>query len=94
MSAKKKRVVLSTGERLKILDRLHAGESRLTIVNETGIGMRTIERLVASEKTIRHEAESTENLSRKRKRIGRNESLDDVLGQWFSLLQSEIKNKS
>lgn len=68
MSEKKKRIVLLTANKLKIRDRLKNGETRYSIIKEIGIGMRTIERLISNEKTMRNEAETSTDLLRKRKR--------------------------
>ena len=74
MSEKKKQIVLSTADKLKILDRLKNGETRQSIIKELGIGMRTIERLISNEKAIRHEAETLKDLFRKRKRQSKRQS--------------------
>lgn len=50
MSAKKKRVNLTTAEKIIIIDCLKKGKMREASVIETGVGLRTIERWVSSEK--------------------------------------------
>ena len=89
MSEKKKRIFLSTADKLKILDRLKNGETRHSIIKELGIGMRTIERLISNEKAIRHEAETSTDLLRKRKRQSKNDTVDDALGKWFTAVRNQ-----
>ena len=55
---KKTRVTLSVADKLKMLDRIKAGESRQKLVAEMGIAMRTLERIVANEEEIRQTAAS------------------------------------
>ena len=89
MSEKKKLIVLLTANKLKILDRLKNGETRQSIIKELGIGMRTIERLISNEKAIRHEAETSTDLFRKRKRQSKNDTVDDALGKWFTAVRNQ-----
>ena len=56
MSEKKKRINLTTAEKIDILDRIKTGETRQALCNETGVGLRTIERWVHNEKGLREEA--------------------------------------
>ena len=72
---KKKRITLSVADKLKMLDRIKAGEPRQKLVAEMGISMRTLERIVANEAEIRDTAATIPDKSRKRKRTGKNEEL-------------------
>ena len=86
MSTPKKRIVLSIGEKIKILDRLKNGETRQSIVTEICIGMRTLERIVSSEAEIRKKSETAASLSRKRKREGKNGDVEEAIGTWFTIV--------
>ena len=44
-SPKKSRPCLSVAQKIKILDRLKQGLTRKTILDETGIGLRSLERI-------------------------------------------------
>ena len=48
--------------------------------------MRTIERLISNEKAICHEAETSTDLFRKRKRQSKNV---DALGKWFTAVRNQ-----
>ena len=85
----KKRIVLSLAEKIAILDRLKAGETRQSLVNETGLSMRSIERFVSSEKKLRLEAESGATPTRKRKRTGKNGEIEEALGAWFTSVRNQ-----
>ena len=71
---KKSRPCLSVAQKIKILDRLKQGLTRITILDETGIGLhslelkhyreRSIERILQQEEEFRNSG----NLNRKRKR--------------------------
>ena len=63
---KKSRVNLSISEKLALLDRIKNGEPRQRIVDEKGIGMKTLERWISNENEIRKEAVASPS-SRKRK---------------------------
>ena len=86
---KKTRVTLSVADKLKMLDRIKAGESRQKLVAEMGIAMRTLERIVANEKEIRQTAASISDTSRKRKRTGKDKDIDSALGSWFSAVRGK-----
>ena len=50
---KKSRVTLSLADKIRILDRLKNGEKKETIMKETKIALRTLQRIVKSEDEIR-----------------------------------------
>ena len=52
MSEKKKRINLLTAEKVNMLDQIKAGETRQALRNETGVGLKTIERWKANETTL------------------------------------------
>ena len=86
---KKTRVTLSVADKLKMLDRIKAGESRQKLVAEMGIAMRTLERIVANEEEIRQTAASISDTSRKRKRTGKDKDVESALGSWFSAVRGK-----
>ena len=81
MAKKKKieRVTLSISEKVAILDRLQNGEKKEKILTEKGIVRRTLQRIIKAEAEIRKDA-ATMSPSRKRKRTGRYEEIDE----WFA----------
>ena len=83
---KKKSVKIS--EKINLLDRMKEGESRQQIVQETGIGLRTIERMVASEADIRMSAATSSPKTMKRKRTGKSEEVDAALAAWFTSVRN------
>ena len=91
MATPKKRITLYVADKLKMLDRIKAGEPRQKPVAEMGISMRTLERIVANEVEIRDTAATIPDKSRKRKRTGKNEDVESALGSWFR--QLETKNR-
>ena len=52
-------------EKIDILDRIKTGETRQALCNETGVGLRTIERWIHNEKGLREEALTATDPSRK-----------------------------
>ena len=64
MSEKKTRLNLTTAEKVNILNRIKAGETRETLCKETGVGLITIERWIKNEKALRDEALTATNPSR------------------------------
>ena len=55
---KKSKVNLSISEKLALLERVKNGERRLKIIDEKGIGMRTIEQWIEKENQVQKKAES------------------------------------
>ena len=88
MATPKKRITLSVADKLKMLDRIKAGEPRQKLVAEMGISMRTLEKIVANEAEIRDTAATIPDKSRKRKRTGKNEDVESALGSF-----SAVRNK-
>ena len=86
---KKTRITLSVADKLKMLDRIKSGEPRQKLVGELGISMRTLERIVANEAEIRETAATVPDMSRKRKRTGKNEDVESALGSWFSVVRNK-----
>ena len=72
-SDKKKRLNLSVTDKLKLIDRVKAGESREAILKETGLGARTLQRFMSTEDDIRKKASSCSPCL-KRKRSGKHET--------------------
>ena len=93
MATPKKRITLSVADKLKMLDRIKAGEPRQNLVAEMGISMTTLETIVANEAKIRDTAATITDKSRKRKRTGKNEDVESALGSWFSAVRNKKKNK-
>ena len=77
---KKTRVSLSIAQKLQILDQLKEGKARQKILNDTGIGMRSLERIIKQENELRKAGEGAASLTRKRKRGGKNEEIDEAPG--------------
>ena len=88
MANPKKRITLSVADKLKMLDKIKAGEPRQKLVAEMGISMRTLDRIVANEAEIRDTAATIPDKSRKRKRTGKNEDVESALGSWFSAVRN------
>ena len=86
---KKTRVTLSVADKLKMLDRIKAGESRQKLVAEMGIAMRTLERIIANEEEIHQTTASISDTSRKRKRTGKDKDVESALGSWFSAVRGK-----
>ena len=86
---KKPRITLSVADKLKMLDRVKSGEPRQKLVGEYEISMRTLERIVANEAEIRETAATIPDMSRKRKRTGKNEDVELALGSWFSAVRNK-----
>ena len=70
------------------ITRIKNGESRQNIVDEKGIGMRTIERWITNESQMRKEAESSP-ASRKRKRTGKHGDVDEAAMEWFEACRNQ-----
>ena len=81
MSEKKKRINLTTAEKIDILDQIKTGETRQALCNETGVGLRTIERWIHNEKGLREEALTATDPSQKRKREGKFNEVNQALGK-------------
>ena len=75
-------------EKIKILDRIKHGEPRQRIVKETGVGVRPIERWLSNEEQMRKEADSGPP-SRKRKRTGKHEDVEEALGKCFESVRNQ-----
>lgn len=86
---KKTRVSLSIAQKLQILDQLKEGKARQKILNDTGIGMRSLERIIKQENELRKAGEGAASLTRKRKRGGKNEEIDEAVGTWFAAVRSQ-----
>ena len=67
MADKKQRTTLSISDKIKIIDRVKEGEKKETIMKETGIALRTLQRILKSEDEIRKDSIALP-LTRKRKR--------------------------
>ena len=80
--AETKRKTLNISEKVKVLDRLKDGDARETIMRDTGIAQRTLQRIIANEDEIRKSA-ATFSPSTKRKRTGKYDEIDDAIGAWF-----------
>ena len=80
--AETKRKTLNISEKVKVLDRLKDGDARETIMRDTGIEQRTLQRIIANEDEIRKSA-ATFSPSTKRKRTGKYDEIDDAIGAWF-----------
>ena len=72
-----------------MLDRIKAGEARQKLIGKLGIGMKTLERIVAKEEKIRELAATTTDTSRKRKRTGKHEHIDSALESWFESVRKQ-----
>ena len=83
MSEKKKKINLMTAEKVNILDRIKAGETRQALCNKTDVGLRKIERWKVHETTLREEAETATDPSRKRKCERKFDEVDQALGKWL-----------
>ena len=78
--AETKRKTLNISEKVKVLDRLKDGDARETIMRDTGIAQRTLQRIIANEDEIRKSA-ATFSLSTKRKRTGKYDEIDGENGK-------------
>ena len=85
---KKSRVTLSLADKIRILDRLKNGEKKETIMKETKIALRTLQRIVKSEDEIRKNSTAMTS-ARKRNRTGRHENVDEALEKWFSSARNQ-----
>ena len=85
---KKSKINLLISEKLALLDRIKNGETRQRIVDEKGIGMRTLERWINNETQMRKEAESSP-ASRKRKRTGKHGDVDEAALEWFVAVRNQ-----
>ena len=72
-----------------MLDRIKAGEARQKLIGKLGIGMKTLERIVAKEEKIRELAATTTDTSRKRKKTGKHEHIDSALESWFESVRKQ-----
>ena len=87
-SDKKKRLNLSVTDKLKLIDRVKAGESREAILKETGLGARTLQRFMSTEDDIRKKASSCSPCL-KRKRSGKHEDVDEAMKAWFTAMRNK-----
>ena len=85
---KKSRVTLSLADKIRILDRLKNGEKKETIMKETKIALRTLQRIVKSEDEIRKNSTAMPS-ARKRNRTGQHENVDEALEKWFSSARNQ-----
>ena len=86
-----KNVALSISDKVTILDRLKKGEKRDKILSEKKLSLRTLQRIVKDETQIRRDAASM-SPSRKRKRTGRYQDIDDAMEKWFASKRAQKKN--
>ena len=92
---KRKRVVLSLGNKLTILDRLAQGEMMTKLAKEYNVGNSTLTDLKKNESKIREFVTTMESLSvcpkeRKIMRLAKDGQLDEALYLWYVSLISHI----
>ena len=91
---KHKRVVLSSENKLSILDRLAKGERATKIASEFGIGNSTVTDIKKSESSIRSFVSMMESLSvsskeRKIMRLADDEKVDEAVYLWYVQKRSQ-----
>lgn len=93
MSAKRKRVVLSLSDKLKIVDRLKKGASGSSLAREFGVGNSTITDIKKNSESIIKFAcvlDSEEgSLHRKTMKMAENQDLDTAVYTWFVQVRSQ-----
>ena len=94
MCRKHKRVVLSSENKLSILDRLAKGERATKIASEFGIGNSTVTDIKKNESSIRSFVSTMESLSvsskeRKIMRLADDEKVDEAVYLWYVQKRSQ-----